>query len=122
MLKKSIEALPYIVTLLAINTAAATEASTTQLNIENTNLAYTQCIKNIVDTRALSCTDARDCGEKRVTTQFKNEAINLNCLKKHGGPVIVYSYRKQTRSENDFPVEQIADRQSGISNAISLIN
>ncbi len=122
MLKASIKALPYIVTLLAINTAAAVETSTVQLNVENTNLAYTQCIKSIVITRTLSCTDARDCAEKRIATHFKNEAINLNCLKKHGGPVIVYSYRKSTRRGNGFPVEQIADRQSGLNNALSLSN
>ncbi|HED35534.1 MAG TPA: hypothetical protein ENJ08_15160 [Gammaproteobacteria bacterium] len=122
MLKTSIKALPYIVTLLAINTAAATEPPTIQLNIENTNLAYTQCIKNIVDTRALSCTGAINCGEKRVATQFKNEAINLNCLKQHGGPVIVYSYRKHTSSDKEFPVEQIANRQSNINNTLSFSN
>ncbi|VAW66413.1 hypothetical protein MNBD_GAMMA11-3339 [hydrothermal vent metagenome] len=108
MPKTPIKIFACITSLLATNTLMATEHPAQQLNIENINRAYTQCISNIVDSHSLSCTNASNCAGKRIAIHFKNVDINLSCLKQHGGPVIVYSYEKRKKKGNRLQAEQIA--------------
>jgi len=118
MLKTSIKTLFYLISLFALNVAIAsesqtkpqTEQPTKQLKMENTNQAYAQCIKSIMPTSTLSCTTPLKCAEQRIAIHFKNEAINLNCIKRHGGPVIVYSYGRLPLRDNHIAAEQLVNR------------